>query len=54
MVPSVMTIKDNKASLKNIKIIEQNDKFSLIEWLEQDEIIIIEGQENIWDGEELE
>lgn len=53
MVPSVMTIKDNKASLKNIKILKQNDDFSLVEWLEQDEIIIIEGQENIWDGEEL-
>jgi len=53
MIPSVMVIKDNIANLKNIKIIKQNDNFSLIEWIEVWETIIVEGQENIWDWEGL-
>jgi hypothetical protein len=31
MIPAVMTISNNIAELKNIKILEQNDEFSLIE-----------------------
>lgn len=53
MIPAVMTVKNNITELKNIKILEQNDEFSLIEWLNLNDVIIIEGQENIWDWEEL-
>ena len=53
MIPSVMTVENNTAKLKNIKIIEQNDSYSLVEWLVKWEVIIVEGQENIWDWEEL-
>ncbi len=54
MIPSVMIIKDNTAHLKNIEIINENDNFSLIKWIEVWDIVIVEGQENIWDWEELE
>ncbi len=54
MIPSVMIIKNNIAQLKNIEIINGNDDFSLIEWIDAWEIIIVEGQENIWDWEKLE
>lgn len=53
MIPSVMVVKDNVAHLKNIQIIKQNDDYSLIEWIEINETIIIEWQENIWDSEIL-
>jgi len=53
MIPSIMTIHGNTAQLKNITILSQNDNFSLVEWIDIWETIITEGQENIWDQEQL-
>lgn len=53
MITSVMIIENNISVLKNIKILEQNDSFSLIEWLNPWDILITEWQENIWDQELL-
>lgn len=43
-----------KAKFVNIKIIKQNDNFSLIEWLKLGDKIITSGKENIFDWESLD
>ncbi len=54
MVPWVMEKVWNTAKFKEIKILKQNDNFSLVEWIDLQTEIILEWQENIYDGEILE
>jgi hypothetical protein len=51
MITWVMVKQWNLAKFREIKIIKQNDSFSLVEELKLSEEIIIEWQENIYDGE---
>ncbi len=53
MTPWIMQKQWNTAKFTEIKILKQNDSFSLVEGIEVWSEIIIEGQENIYDGEEL-
>lgn len=53
MIPWVYVLKNWKAIFKNIEILEQDNNFSKISWLELWEIIITDGKENIHDGEQL-
>ena len=59
MIPWVYTIKtwDKKKKtieFKQIKILKQNNEFSLVEWLNPWEEIITDWKENLFDGEVLE
>ncbi len=59
MIPWVYVIKTNKKlwktiEFRQIKILKQNDEFSLIEWLKTWEEIITDWKENLFDGEVLE
>jgi hypothetical protein len=49
-----VSAKLKKAKFINIKIVKQNDNFSLIEWLKLWDKIITDGKENVFDGEILE
>ncbi len=49
-----VSAKLKKAKFVNIKIVKQNDNFSLIEWLKLWDKIITDWKENISDGEILE
>lgn len=53
MLPQVFILENGVAKLTHIKIIQQNDSFSEIEWLSIGQIIITDGKENIFDGEKL-
>ena len=53
MIPWVYVLDDWITKFKNIEIIDQNDNFSEIKWLNIWEIIIIDWKENIWDWEKL-
>ena len=52
-IPQILVIENKKAILKNIKIIKQNDNFSQIEWLNNNDVFIINWKENIFDWEKL-
>lgn len=55
LIPWVYVLwNDKKVKLVNIKILKQNDNFSLIEWLKFWDKIITAGKENIFDWEILE
>ncbi len=58
MIPWVYVLKNVEwqkiVEFKQIKIIKQNNDFSLIEWLEIWEIIITDWKENLFDWEKLE
>jgi hypothetical protein len=59
MIPWVYTIKNKDTKLKTIefrqiKILKQNNEFSLVEWLLPWEEIITDWKENLFDGEVLE
>jgi hypothetical protein len=54
MIPWVYVLENWIVKFKNIEILKQNDSFSSVKWLEVWETIILDGKENIWDGEELE
>jgi hypothetical protein len=55
LIPGVYILwNDKKAKFTNIKIVKQNDNFSLIEWLKLWDKIITDGKENVFDGEILE
>jgi hypothetical protein len=49
-----VSAKLKKAKFTNIKIVKQNDDFSLIEWLKLWDKIITDWKENVFDGEILE
>ncbi len=49
----VMTINWNKAEYKQIEIIDSNDNFSVVKWIQVWETIITTWKENIWDWELL-
>lgn len=53
MIPQVFVLEDGIARLVHIKILTQNNHFSEIEWLQEWQIIITDGKENIFDGEIL-
>ena len=53
LVAWVYVLDEGVVRFKNIEIIDQNDNFSHISGLEQWDIIIIDGKENVWDTEEL-
>lgn len=53
MIPWVYLLEDKVVKFKNIEIINQNDSFSEIKWLNVWDTIIINGKENIWDWEIL-
>lgn len=59
MIPWVYVIKTDKKPWKiiefrQIKILKQNNEFSLVEWLQAWEEIITDWKENLFDGESLE
>ncbi len=59
MIPWVYVIKTDKKNgkiieFRQIKILKQNNEFSLVEWLQAWEEIITDWKENLFDGEELE
>lgn len=55
LLPGVYILtSDKKSKFVNIKILKQNDNFSLIEWLKIWDKIITDWKENIFDGENLE
>ncbi len=53
MVPGVFIIDNWIIKFKNIKIINQNDKFSEVEWLKVWDEIIIKWKENLYDNQKL-
>jgi len=53
LVPGVYLLKDWKVIFKNINIINQNDNFSSIEWLNVWDIIITKWKDNLYDWEVL-
>jgi len=54
MIPWVYILDNElKVQFKNIQIIESNDKFSHVSWLEVWEIVITDWKENIFDWEKL-
>ncbi|MCD5385087.1 efflux RND transporter periplasmic adaptor subunit [Candidatus Gracilibacteria bacterium] len=53
MVPGVFIIDNGIIKFKNIKIINQNDKFSEVEGLKVGDEIIIKGKENLYDNQKL-
>jgi multidrug resistance efflux pump len=53
MIPWVYLLEDKVVKFKNIEIINGNDSFSEIKWLNVWDTIIINGKENIWDWEIL-
>lgn len=53
MLPQVFVLENWEARLTHIKIIQQDDTFSQIEWLSAGQIIITDGKENIFDNEKL-
>ncbi len=53
MVPWVYIIKDNKVQFKNIKILKMWENNSEVSWIDFWNIIVIEWQENLYDGETL-
>ncbi|MDD5213190.1 MAG: efflux RND transporter periplasmic adaptor subunit [Candidatus Gracilibacteria bacterium] len=55
LIPGVYILTaDKKAKFTNIKILKQNDNFSLIEGLKLGDKIITDGKENVFDGEILQ
>lgn len=53
MLPQVFILENWEARLTHIKIIQQDDTFSQVEWLSAGQIIITDGKENIFDNEKL-
>lgn len=53
MIPQVFILENWEARLTHIKIIQQDDTFSQVEWLSAGQIIITDGKENIFDNEKL-
>ena len=53
MIPWVYVIEDDVVVFKNIKILYSGDTFSHIEWLNQWDIIITSGKENLFDWQKI-
>lgn len=53
MQPWVYVLKDNKIIFQNIKILSKDDENSMIEWLDENQIIITSGWDYLYDWMEI-
>ncbi len=53
MIPWVYVLNDWIIKFKNIEILKQNDNYSVVNWLDIWDVIIVKWKENLYDGQVL-